>query len=48
VTENNEILLCNQTGNVDVRLYDSDGNMTITARLRIVLYVSGLHANLLS
>jgi hypothetical protein len=48
VTANNEILVCNQSGDVDVRMYDPEGDMITTARLRKVLYVPGLHANLLS
>jgi GAG-pre-integrase domain len=48
VTANNEVLVCNQSGDVDVRMYDPEGDMITTARLRKVLYVPGLHANLLS
>jgi hypothetical protein len=48
VTANNEVLVCNQSGDVDVRMYDPEGDMITTARLRKVLYVPGLQANLLS
>jgi hypothetical protein len=48
VTANNEVLVCNQSGDIDVRMYDPEGDMITTARLRKVLYVPGLHANLLS
>jgi hypothetical protein len=48
VTANNEVLVCNRSGDVDVRVYDPEGDMITTARLRKVLYVPGLHANLLS
>jgi GAG-pre-integrase domain/Integrase core domain len=48
VTANNEVLVCNQSGDVDVRMCDPEGDMINTARLRKVLYVPGLHANLLS
>jgi hypothetical protein len=47
VTANNKVLVCNQSGDGDVRMYDP-GDMITTARLRKVLYVPGLHANLLS
>jgi GAG-pre-integrase domain/Integrase core domain len=48
VTANNEALVCNQLGDVDVRMYDPEGDMITTARLRKVLCVPGLHASLLS
>jgi hypothetical protein len=48
VTANNEVLVCNQSGDIDVRMYDPEGDMITMARLRKVLYVPGLHANLLS
>jgi gag-polypeptide of LTR copia-type len=48
VTANNEVLVCNQSGDVDVRMYDPEGDVITTARLRKVLYVPGLQANLLS
>jgi hypothetical protein len=48
VAANNEVLVCNQSGDVDVRMYDPEGDMITRARFRKVLYVPGLHANLLS
>jgi hypothetical protein len=48
VTANNEVLVCNQSGDADVRMYDPEGDMITAARLRKFLYVPGPHANLLS
>jgi hypothetical protein len=48
VTAKNDVLVCNQSGDIDVRLHDPEGDMITTARLRKVLHVPGLHANLLS